>query len=145
MPTKSQVAKSSVTLAKKNSIRAAILLMAVGIVGGSIGMLVLYWYDMVEFFSIVITSVGIYLGMMFIFGLQYILKKRAFSGCTFLSKAAKEHLKILSRKITLWNICYFFDFAFSIYLIQDLDFRTVDLQKYIQGGNLASRINLNRP
>lgn len=102
-------------------------------------MLVLYWYDYVEFFAIVVTSVGIYLGLMFMFGLQYIIKKRAFSGCTYVSRDAKENLKTLSKKITLWNICYFFDFAFSIYLIQDLDFNTVDLQKYIQGSNLASR------
>lgn len=102
-------------------------------------MLILYWYDVVEFFAIVVTSIGIYLGLMFIFGLQYIIKKRTFSGCTFISKTAQENLSILSRKITLWNICYFFDFVFSVYLIQDLDFKTVDLQKYIQGTNLASR------
>ncbi len=110
------------------------------LVGAQSLVLACYWYDQAELLAVCALAVGQYLLCSFLFFTLQAAKKRIFSGCSFLNKAARARVGSFSKRVALWNLCFLADFFSYLFLIYEEDFRSMDLYKYLSGSSLSSRL-----
>lgn len=118
-----------------------VLLYGALIVGAQTLVLVCYWYDAVEFLAVCVAAVSQYLVSSFLFCMLQAAKKRVFSGCSFVNKAARARVGSFSKRIALWNLCFLADFGSYLLLIYEEDFKSMDMYKYMAGSGLSSSLD----
>jgi hypothetical protein len=117
-----------------------VLLSGALVVGTQSLVLALYWYDSLEFLAVCLAAISQYLLCSFLFFMLQATKKRIFSGCSFLNKAARARVTSFSRRVAFWNVCFFVDFLTYLFLIYEEDFKSMDLYKYMSGAGFSSRL-----
>ena len=104
----------------------------------------MYWTDQVELLIVLLTAVLEYSVFSFCIVSIMVSRNTYFSGCAYLNKIEKLRLRTLARKIRYWNIAFFFDLLFYLYVIWDGSFNTVDMIPYVSGSDAKSKLNLFR-
>ena len=116
------------------------LLCSALVVGAQTLVLGCYWYDAVELLAVCVVAVSQFLLSSFLFCMLQAGKKRVFSGCSFLSKAARARVRSFSKRLALWHLCFLADFVGCLCLIYEEDFKSMDLYKYMAGSGLPSSL-----
>lgn len=107
------------------------ILLGLGVSGT---LMYLYWEEkMVTLAILLYFGIGIYLFFLVIFFYLGVLKRKIFSGRTYLNKTLKKKLKALKKKIIIWNVGLFLNFGGGAALLSLNITDTTDLQPYISG------------
>lgn len=97
-----------------------------------------YWQDGIELIELMLVNMVAVLGYFFVIVVFLAWRKRAFSGCTYLTKESRERVKAFRRKIYGVHMGLVAYFIIPLVMIWYGNFKTLDLTVYITGTTIAS-------
>lgn len=103
-----------------------------------------YWEDSIELIELILVTMVALVAYFFLILVGLAWRKRIFSGCTYLDRERQQKVLEVRYRIYGSNACMILDFLFSLFLLWDENFRTVDLTRYIVGTTYLSRRRLTK-